>query len=217
MKVRRVLKGHLAKIYAMHWAADKRHLVSASQDGKLIVWDGVSTNKVHAIPLRSSWVMTCAYAPSGNYVACGGLDNICSIYNLKTKEGAVKVARELSAHTGYLSCCRFISDRQIITSSGDMSCMLWDIDAGMKTLEFTDHTGDVMRLALLVFLGCGWPPLTFEIVSPSRLTRTSLSLVPVMPPPRCGISGQVAACRPLRATNLISTLCSITPTSFHQS
>ena len=41
------------------------------QDGKLIVWDSYSTNKVHAIPLRSSWVMTCAYAPSGNYVACG--------------------------------------------------------------------------------------------------------------------------------------------------
>lgn len=107
-----------------------RNLVSASQDGKLIVWDSYTTNKVcsvhynnnidvktietlnfsslnwqsfgeltfisyayplaqncysgpfcfslfcslsqvHAIPLRSSWVMTCAYAPSGNYVACG--------------------------------------------------------------------------------------------------------------------------------------------------
>lgn len=57
-----------------------RNLVSASQDGKLIVWDSHTTNKVHAIPLRSSWVMTCAYAPSGSYVACGGLDNICSIY-----------------------------------------------------------------------------------------------------------------------------------------
>lgn len=57
-----------------------RNLVSASQDGKLIVWDSYTTNKVHAIPLRSSWVMTCAYAPSGSYVACGGLDNICSIY-----------------------------------------------------------------------------------------------------------------------------------------
>ncbi|ETN85883.1 hypothetical protein NECAME_06197, partial [Necator americanus] len=29
---------------------------------------------VHAIPLRSSWVMTCAYAPSGSFVACGGND-----------------------------------------------------------------------------------------------------------------------------------------------
>ena len=71
MRTRRTLRGHLAKIYAMHWATDSRNLVSASQDGKLIVWDSYSTNKVHAIPLRSSWVMTCAYAPSGAYVACG--------------------------------------------------------------------------------------------------------------------------------------------------
>lgn len=145
IRIRRVLKGHLAKIYAMNWASDKKHLVSASQDGKLIVWDAYTTNKVYAIPLRSSWVMTCAYAPTGNLVACGGLDNMCSIYNLRTREGSVKVARELSAHSGYLSCCRFMNDRQILTSSGDMSCMLWDVDAGMKTMEFNDHTGDVMR------------------------------------------------------------------------
>ena len=44
--------------------------------------------------------MTCAYAPSGNFVACGGLDNICSIYNLRTREGTVRVSRELNGHTG---------------------------------------------------------------------------------------------------------------------
>lgn len=56
MRARRTLRGHLAKIYAMHWGSDSRNLVSASQDGKLIVWDSYTTNKVHAIPLRSSWV-----------------------------------------------------------------------------------------------------------------------------------------------------------------
>lgn len=33
-------------------------------------------------------------------MACGGLDNICSIYNLKTREGNVRVSRELAGHTG---------------------------------------------------------------------------------------------------------------------
>ncbi|ETE60377.1 Guanine nucleotide-binding protein G(I)/G(S)/G(T) subunit beta-1, partial [Ophiophagus hannah] len=121
MRTRRTLRGHLAKIYAMHWGTDSRLLVSASQDGKLIIWDSYTTNKVHAIPLRSSWVMTCAYAPSGNYVACGGLDNICSIYNLKTREGNVRVSRELAGHTG---------------------TALWDIETGQQTTTFTGHTGD---------------------------------------------------------------------------
>ena len=77
--------------------------------------------QIHAIPLRSSWVMTCAYAPSGNFVACGGLDNICSIYSLKTREGNVRVSKELQGHTGYLSSCRFLDDSRILTSSGDMT------------------------------------------------------------------------------------------------
>ncbi|XP_074839104.1 guanine nucleotide-binding protein G(I)/G(S)/G(T) subunit beta-2 [Carettochelys insculpta] len=148
MRTRRTLRGHLAKIYAMHWGTDSRLLVSASQDGKLIIWDSYTTNKVHAIPLRSSWVMTCAYAPSGNYVACGGLDNICSIYSLKTREGNVRVSRELPGHTGYLSCCRFLDDNQIITSSGDTTCALWDIETGQQTTAFGGHSGDVMSLSL---------------------------------------------------------------------
>ena len=79
----------------MHWVDGQgpgcRNLVSASQDGKLIVWNAASTNKVHAIPLRSSWVMTCAFSPTAQRVACGGLDNICSIYNLSGKEQPIKV------------------------------------------------------------------------------------------------------------------------------
>eukprot|EP00042_Codosiga_hollandica_P040969 m.359634 g.359634 ORF g.359634 m.359634 type:complete len:336 (-) comp55998_c0_seq2:467-1474(-) len=150
MRIRRTLRGHFGKIYAMHWSSDSQHLVSASQDGKLIIWNAYNANKVKAVPLRSSWVMTCAYSPSGNLVACGGLDNTCSIYNLQagTDGGAMRVTRELQGHSGYLSCCRFLNDRQIVTSSGDMSCALWDIEKSSRILEFLGHTGDVMSLSL---------------------------------------------------------------------
>uniref|UniRef100_A0A4W6BR00 Guanine nucleotide binding protein (G protein), beta polypeptide 1a n=1 Tax=Lates calcarifer TaxID=8187 RepID=A0A4W6BR00_LATCA len=139
MRTRRTLRGHLAKIYAMHWGTDSRLLVSASQDGKLIIWDSYTTNKVHAIPLRSSWVMTCAYAPSGNYVACGGLDNICSIYNLKTREGNVRVSRELAGHTG---------NSYFYSSPQNLLCLLQDNKTGQQTTTFAGHTGDVMSLSL---------------------------------------------------------------------
>eukprot|EP00761_Pharyngomonas_kirbyi_P002924 gb/GECH01002928.1/.p1 GENE.gb/GECH01002928.1/~~gb/GECH01002928.1/.p1 ORF type:complete len:345 (+),score=78.98 gb/GECH01002928.1/:1-1035(+) len=149
VKPRKTLRGHLAKIYACAWANDSRHVVSASQDGKLIIWNGMTTYKIHAIPLRSMWVMTCDYAPSSNMVACGGLDNVCSVYNLRTATTApIKVTRELNAHTGYLSCCRFLNDQHILTSSGDMTCILWDIEHGKPKTRFTDHTGDVMSVSL---------------------------------------------------------------------
>lgn len=148
LRTRKTLRGHLAKIYAMHWASDSRNLVSASQDGKLIVWDAYTTNKVHAIPLRSSWVMACAYAPSSSFVACGGLDNVCTIYSLRNREGTVRIAKELQGHAGYLSCCRFIDDGRILTSSGDMTCALFDIENGQVVTSFSGHTGDVMSLSL---------------------------------------------------------------------
>ncbi|ESO09665.1 hypothetical protein HELRODRAFT_92225 [Helobdella robusta] len=149
LRSRRTLRGHLAKIYAMHWGSDSRNLVSASQDGKLIVWDAYTSNKVvHAIPLRSSWVMTCSFAPSGNFVACGGLDNVCTVYSLKSREGSVKAVAELVGHNGYLSCCRFVDDHQIVTASGDTTCALWDIETKQQTTSFSGHCGDVMSLAL---------------------------------------------------------------------
>ena len=117
-KMRRTLKGHFGKVYAMHWSGNGTDLVSASQDGKLIVWEAMQNVKTQAIPLRSSWVMTCAFEQTkGNLVACGGLDNLCSIYQLNQPQ-VMRSYRELAAHDGYLSCCRFVNENSIITSSG---------------------------------------------------------------------------------------------------
>ncbi|KAM7373654.1 hypothetical protein PAMP_008491 [Pampus punctatissimus] len=137
LKQRKNLKGHLAKIYAMHWAADSRQMVSASQDGKLLVWDCFTGNKLVAVPLKSAWVMSVAFAPSGNLVASGGLDNICTVYNIKA--ASPKTVRELDAHTGYLSCCRFLSDTEIITASGDTTCCLWDLETGKQKFFPNGH------------------------------------------------------------------------------
>lgn len=35
-----------------------------------------------------------------------------------------------------------------MTSSGDMSCGLWDIETGQQATSFMGHTGDVMALSL---------------------------------------------------------------------
>jgi len=157
LKTRRILKGHYGKVYAMHWGgpseSECHKLVSASQDGKLIIWDATSTAKVNAIALRSSWVMTCCMEQSrGELVACGGLDNLCSIYkaNDKLPTGAsnAKAEYELAQHDGYLSCCRFLDEGRIITSSGDSQCILWDINNVTPLHSFDEHSGDVMSVSV---------------------------------------------------------------------
>jgi len=147
MKLRRTLKGHLAKIYAMQWSKDAPTLASASQDGKLIVWNAVTCLKMNAINLPSNWVMTCAFSPTGESVASGGLDNICSVWSVRG-QNPTKVTRELSGHDGFLSCCRFIDNGHIVTSSGDHTCALWDIEQATQTTQFKGHSQDVMFVSL---------------------------------------------------------------------
>lgn len=149
MKPRRVLKGHQGKVLCMDWSADKRHMVSSSQDGKMLVWDAFTTNKEHAITMPTTWVMACAYGPSGSVVACGGLDNRCTLYPLSLDEDPAAKKRVIATHTSYLSCCKFTnSDQQILTGSGDSSCCLWDVESGQMMQSFIGHTGDVMSLDL---------------------------------------------------------------------
>jgi len=148
VRLRRTLRGHFGKVYAMNWSFDSQSIVSASQDGKLIIWDAWSMSKTNLIPLRSSWVMTCAFEQTqGNLVACGGLDNLCSIFNI-AQSPTMRAQQELAAHDGYISCCRFIDEGHIITASGDSSCIRWDIETGEVLNTFSDHTGDVMSVAI---------------------------------------------------------------------
>lgn len=42
MQVRRHLSGHFGKVYAVDWANDSVSLVTASQDGTLMLWNGKS-------------------------------------------------------------------------------------------------------------------------------------------------------------------------------
>lgn len=121
-------------------------MLSAAQDGKLIVWDARDGEKLGAAALKSNWVMTCAFSPSGNFVASGGLDNTCTIWNTQKMD---EPAKELRGHSGFLSSCRFLDDKNMLTSSGDTTIAHWDIERGQKIGEFIGHSGDVTAIGLL--------------------------------------------------------------------
>lgn len=147
IKPRRILKGHQAKVLCSDWSPDKRHIVSSSQDGKLIIWDAFSTNKEHALTMAATWVMSCSYSTSGNAVACGGLDNKVTVYPITTEEDIASRKKTVGTHTSYMSCCLFPnSDQQILTGSGDSTCALWDVESGQLLQSFHGHSGDVMSI-----------------------------------------------------------------------
>lgn len=175
-KCRRVLKGHFGKVTALHWSGDSSTLVSASQDGNLLVWNAVTANKLQSISLKSSYVMSVGIEQSsGNMVACGGLDNLCTVYKLDRPN----VAMEMASHDGFLSCCRFLSEDHILTSSGDSTCIRWDIASGRVLDTFAEHTSDAMFLSVRpndpnVFVSCSVDKTVklWDIRTPKKSTQT---------------------------------------------
>jgi len=101
--------------------------------------------------------MTCAFSPTYDYIASGGLDNTVSIFKVYTQNTAnaqsavfrlKDLYRELEKHDGYLSCARFVDSNEILSASGDGTCILWDMTSRSAKNIFMDHTGDVMSIDL---------------------------------------------------------------------
>jgi guanine nucleotide-binding protein G(I)/G(S)/G(T) subunit beta-1 len=146
-KVRRVLEGHFGKVFAADWANDGEHLVSAAQDGKLIVWDALSNVKRYSIALRSMWVMACSFEQvESNIVASGGLDNVCTLWDLTSSTSVPKA--ELVGHDGYVSSVGFFNTSSLVTASGDSTLMTWDAVSGRPVSKFTSHAADVMSVSV---------------------------------------------------------------------
>jgi len=129
------LKGHQGKIMTMEWSQSSESLISAATDGNLLGWDPQSGNKTFIVSLSNTWVMTCSYSPDENMVATAGMENICSVYNLRSAP-PIRPVRSLIKHDAYISCAKFIGTTGILTSSGDGLCVLWDIQETEIACEF---------------------------------------------------------------------------------
>ncbi|ETO21153.1 G protein complex beta subunit SfaD [Reticulomyxa filosa] len=164
LKDKMQLKGHFGKIYGVDWHHDSDHLLSICQDGYLIVICSFFFCYVLILlpttffPLRTNWVMAAAFSPNGSLTAVGGLDNICTVYNIAEAYGDHSFVKsdpqftqahyELSGHEAYLSCCKFMDENTILTTSGDATAGSWDIAKERRVNTFAEHTQDIMSVCV---------------------------------------------------------------------
>ncbi len=82
---------------------------------------------------------------------CRGQENQCSIYKVESQRGSEEKARRISLpnkivaqHLKYITCCSFFgSDQQLLTSSADHTCGLWDLERKDAVQRFSGHKTEV--------------------------------------------------------------------------
>ena len=73
-----------------------------------------------------------------------------TVYDINNRDasGAAKLVNEFAGYEGFLSSCRFLSDESVVTGSGDMKIMHWDVPNKTKIQSLDGHNGDIAALSL---------------------------------------------------------------------
>lgn len=165
-----VFKAHQRAIRAMAWSKSGTHIVTASDDNNLIVWNSRTGLKEHFEQLQTAdaYVFACDISPNDNLIACGGLSNCVSIFrmnnnnsftaNSSSKAGnnnlsydsmvATSIVCRFKEHEDWISGLKFVNDNQVISTSSDRKCIMWDIDKGQKARNFADSLSDITGISI---------------------------------------------------------------------
>uniref|UniRef100_A0A6B2LGW4 Uncharacterized protein n=1 Tax=Arcella intermedia TaxID=1963864 RepID=A0A6B2LGW4_9EUKA len=141
--LRFTLKGHQAKITSLSCSPSDPHIVSIATNSFLLVWYLPSAHKAR-IALHTSSTLTCSLSPSNQFVAYGGLDNLCSMRSIQRPLSRVS----LEGHLGYTTHVLYTSNESIVSSSADCTCIHWDIESAKQKSTFLGHSAEVMSFSV---------------------------------------------------------------------
>lgn len=144
--------GHMSLIRSIVFTPDGRHLVSASDDKTIRVWDVESGRTVRTLrgdigDGEAGKIYALAVSPDGRWLAAGGRtaigplrSNPIRIYDLASGRFAVL----LEGHREPVLTLAFSPDGRLLASGGmDDRAILWDLASGRKLSVLEGHQGDV--------------------------------------------------------------------------
>uniref|UniRef100_H2YK83 Uncharacterized protein n=1 Tax=Ciona savignyi TaxID=51511 RepID=H2YK83_CIOSA len=155
VRCRRILKGHASKVLDMDWSLDRRRIVSSSQDGKILVWDGFNTNKIltasgdstcalwdvesgqllQSFHGHQSDVMDAALSPceTGNLFISGGCDQNACVWDMRT----AKCIQSFQTHNSDINTVKwFPTGEAFATGSDDGTIKLYDLRADREIASY---------------------------------------------------------------------------------
>jgi WD40 repeat protein len=146
-----ILPGHLQAVRGVAVSKDRK-IISAGDDGKVIVWDHVSGD-AKAVLTHPAAVLGVACSPKAyerNLCLSGAADGYARLWDLDTL-ASVEVLK-LGKHQGSVTCVAFSpSGKWCVTGGEDKTICLWNTATGERLQEFKKD-GHVAGVTSLQFL-----------------------------------------------------------------
>lgn len=130
-----VLDRHTDWVFAAAYSPDGTHIVSASQDKTVRIWDARTGATLVVLSGHGSKIRSAAYSPDGTRVVTASKDRTARIWDATTGKTLAVLP-----HPDAVYSAAFSPDgRHIVTSSRDKIARVWDAASGAQLLMLTGH------------------------------------------------------------------------------
>jgi WD40 repeat protein len=120
--VRRALQESGAAVWSIRFDSDGKRLVSASENGEVIVWDIAHSDAKIPLPRHRSAVSSADFSPDGRLIVTASLDQVVRVWDTEK----LTQLFELNGHRGAVLRASFSPDgKRIVTSSDDKTARIW--------------------------------------------------------------------------------------------
>ncbi|KIJ57583.1 hypothetical protein HYDPIDRAFT_96042 [Hydnomerulius pinastri MD-312] len=139
--------------WAVAASGDGKFLASGGADGKVVVWDAKSHEKVvEGKERHSNWVKSLSFSSDSKRVASASTDKSVIIWSTSTGE---KLAGPFTGHTDEVRCVAGAHSlswapdgNQIIAACYDHSIQIFDTSDGTQIARWNAHTGTIRSIAI---------------------------------------------------------------------
>jgi len=141
----RTLLGHSSEVNAVAVTADGCHVVSASNDKTVKVWDLQSGQLLRTLVGHSSWVTAVAVTADGCHVVSGSSDNTLKVWDLESGQ----LLRTLVGHSSKVaSVAVVVGECHVISASADRTLKVWDLHSGQLLRTIEGHASSINGVAV---------------------------------------------------------------------
>ena len=99
------------------------HLQVGDRDGRVLLWDTKTQERIRVIRAPTYWVDCITFSPDGMMLSFGS-DDLVNVYDLKLEE----TIKTFNGHTNLVNSLVYSPDGKILVSSSrDGSILFWDL------------------------------------------------------------------------------------------
>lgn len=141
-----IMRGHSQPVHGVSWAPEQQHLLSASSDGTVRLWDVAASRNVCVYRSPTDVpVWDVSFAPVGHYFASGSYDRVGRVWCTNRTQPV----RLLVGHYSDVSCVAWHPNcSYLVTGSWDKTVRLWDLGSGRCFRLYSGHFGPVTALTV---------------------------------------------------------------------